>query len=263
MKKTLLMTTAAAALIFAGGVAGAQDMKGGSGENSGGATRAPAAQQSAPAEKIAPNMKAGHRSQTTGQGSSESKEMNAKPDEKSGMSGKSSGPGEKSGARTESQKGSKTTGAATEDTKSKSSESKSSEKSSDNMKSRTNEKGPANDSKSAHDSKSSAQTDSTTRGGAKATTGQGAAGAHAKLTTEQRTKVTTVIKRQRNVRPVEHVNFNISVGVHVPRTLHFYPLPTEVISVYPAWRGYEFILVGDQIVVINPRTLEIVDVIAA
>jgi hypothetical protein len=41
----------------------------------------------------------------------------------------------------------------------------------------------------------------------------------------------------------------------------FHPLPAEIVTVYPEWRGYEFILVRDQIVVINPRTLEIVDVI--
>jgi hypothetical protein len=35
------------------------------------------------------------------------------------------------------------------------------------------------------------------------------------------------------------------------------------VTVYPEWRGYEFVLVNNQIIVINPRTLEIVDVIDA
>ncbi|HEU4659939.1 MAG TPA: DUF1236 domain-containing protein [Pseudolabrys sp.] len=94
------------------------------------------------------------------------------------------------------------------------------------------------------------------------TTGQGAAGTRASLSSEQRTKITTVIK-ERNVRPVEHVNFNISVGTRVPHSVHLYPLPTEVVTIYPAWRGYEFILVEDQIVVINPHTFEIVAVLPA
>jgi hypothetical protein len=29
--------------------------------------------------------------------------------------------------------------------------------------------------------------------------------------------------------------------------VHFYPLPSEVFVVYPKWRGYDYILVGDQI----------------
>jgi hypothetical protein len=95
---------------------------------------------------------------------------------------------------------------------------------------------------------------------AKSTTTTGQAGAGAKLSTEQRTKITTVIKSQ-NVRPVTNVNFSISVGTHVPRNVGFHPLPAEIITIYPEWRGYEFFLVNNQIVVVNPRTLEIVDVI--
>ena len=34
-------------------------------------------------------------------------------------------------------------------------------------------------------------------------------------------------------------------------------------TIYPEWRGYEFILVRDQIIVVDPRTLEIVAVLDA
>jgi hypothetical protein len=90
----------------------------------------------------------------------------------------------------------------------------------------------------------------------------GQAGAGAKLSTEQRTKITTVIRDQ-HIAPVEHVNFSISVGTRVPRDVSFHPLPAEVITYYPEWRGYEFILVGDQVVVIDPRSFEIVAVLDA
>jgi hypothetical protein len=91
------------------------------------------------------------------------------------------------------------------------------------------------------------------------TTGQ--AGAGAKLSTEQRTKITTVIKSQR-VEPVTNVNFSISVGTRVPREgVSFRPLPAEVVTIYPEWRGYEFILVRNQIVVVDPVTYEIVAIL--
>jgi Protein of unknown function (DUF1236) len=90
----------------------------------------------------------------------------------------------------------------------------------------------------------------------------GQAGAGAKLSTEQRTKITTVI-RSEHIAPVEHVNFSISVGTRVPRDVTCHPLPTEVVTIYPEWRGYEFILVGDQVVVVDPRTFEIVAVLDA
>jgi hypothetical protein len=93
------------------------------------------------------------------------------------------------------------------------------------------------------------------------TTGQAGAGAK-QLTTEQRTRISTVIKQQ-NVQPATNINFSISVGTKVPRTVAFHALPTEIISVYPDWRGYEFFLVSNQIIVVNPRTLEIVAVLDA
>jgi hypothetical protein len=93
------------------------------------------------------------------------------------------------------------------------------------------------------------------------TTGQ--AGAGAKISTEQRTKITTVIRNER-VAPVDHVNFSIAVGTRVPREgVTFRPLPAEVVTIYPEWRGYEFFLVRDQIIVVDPRTLEIVAVLDA
>jgi hypothetical protein len=91
----------------------------------------------------------------------------------------------------------------------------------------------------------------------------GQAGAGAKLSTEQRTKITTVIKEQ-HVQPVTNVNFEIRPGVRIPRGgVSFHRLPSEIVSIYPEWRDYEYILVNDKIVVVDPRTLEIVDVIDA
>jgi Protein of unknown function (DUF1236) len=95
------------------------------------------------------------------------------------------------------------------------------------------------------------------------TTTTGQAGAGAKLSTEQRTKISTVI-RSEHVEPVTNVDFAISVGTRVPRErVHLRALPSEVITIHPDWRGYEFFLVRDQIVVVDPRTGEIVDVLPA
>ncbi|WP_213737418.1 DUF1236 domain-containing protein [Bradyrhizobium sp. dw_411] len=90
----------------------------------------------------------------------------------------------------------------------------------------------------------------------------GQAGAGAKLSGEQRTKITTVIRNQ-HVAPVTNVNFSISVGTRVPRDVAFHPLPAEIVTIYPDWRGYQFILVNDQIVVVDPQSFEIIAVIDA
>lgn len=91
------------------------------------------------------------------------------------------------------------------------------------------------------------------------TTGQAGG---AKLSSDQRTQITTVIKQQR-IEPASNVNFSIAVGSRVPREVRFHPLPTEIISIYPDWRGYEFFLARGEIIVVNPRTMEIVAVLPA
>jgi hypothetical protein len=104
---------------------------------------------------------------------------------------------------------------------------------------------------------STAETKSTTE--RSQTTGQ--AGAGAKLTTDQRTKITTVIRNE-HAAPVNNVNFSIAVGTRVPREgVSFRPLPTEVVTIYPEWRGYEYILVRNQILVIDPGSYEIVAIL--
>lgn len=59
------------------------------------------------------------------------------------------------------------------------------------------------------------------------------------------------------------MNFSISVGTRVPRSVHFVTLPSEIVRIVPQYRGYEYFLVEDEIVIIDPQTLEIVAVIPA
>ena len=93
------------------------------------------------------------------------------------------------------------------------------------------------------------------------TTGQGAAAGAAKLSTEQRTKISSIIREHKT--PSVHLNVSVSVGTRVPTNVHLYPLPVQVVTVYPEWRGYDYVMVGEDIVVIDPRTHEIVAIIEA
>ncbi len=97
------------------------------------------------------------------------------------------------------------------------------------------------------------------------TTGQGAAGSRSSvnLTTEQRTRIHDVIIKERAAPRVGSVDFDVRVGTRVPRTVRFVPLPASIFEIEPAWRGYEYFLVRDEIVVVDPRTMEIVAVIEA
>lgn len=228
MRKAKLLSTVAAALLFGVGAASAQGMGKDTPE------RAPAAQQSAPAEKVAPSMKNGdHKApQTTGQ---------ATPDEKSGKAKETTGQAPKSEPKSEpkSDMGQRSPGGAAPES--------------------SPSTGGVNKSNTDNSPAASPSTKSSSEEN-RATTGQGAAGS-AKLSTEQRTKISSVIREQK----VERVNLNVSVnvGTRIPASVRVHALPQQVIVIYPEWRGYDYILVGEQIVIINPRTHEIVAVIEA
>ena len=222
MRKARLLSTVAATLLLTVGAASAQTMK-----NDEAPARAPAAQQTAPAEKIGPAMKPG-----------EQKAGTQEAPQTIGQAPKASD-ADKTRA---TDKGSPSDANGSADVKAKV---KDNEKASENAGAK--EAAPASAKPAA--------------AGNNATTGQGAAAGSAKLSPEQRSKITTIIKQQK-VAPAQ-LNVSVRVGTHVPESVHFYPLPVEVFVVYPEWRGYDYILVGEQILVIDPRTHQIVAILEA
>jgi hypothetical protein len=86
------------------------------------------------------------------------------------------------------------------------------------------------------------------------------------LNQEQRTKISQTIKsKDVNLRSVNRteINFQINVGAVVPRTVTLYPLPAPIVAVVPAYRGYLYIVVDGDLIIIHPQTYEIVAVIQA
>jgi hypothetical protein len=240
MKHLRLLSTTAAILLLGVGAVSAQGMM-----NDQAPGRAPAAQQNVPAEKIAPAVKSGeHKTpETTGQATPDERQkgqmgngsgmMNGQSGNGSGMMNGQSGNG--SGMMNGTQDRANEPRAES-DSKAKSS---------------TSDNAGAATTKS---SQSKTQTHATT-------TGQGAAAGSAKLSSEQHTKITAII-RAHKVAPAR-LDVAVRVGTRVPDSVHFYPLPREVFAIYPEWRGYDYIMVGDEIVVLDPRTHEIVAVLEA
>jgi hypothetical protein len=89
-------------------------------------------------------------------------------------------------------------------------------------------------------------------------------GSHAaQLTNDQRVKIKGIIGREHNVVRANNVDFNVSVGTAVPRSVHVAVLPPEIVTVVPEYRGFDYIVVGDQLLIIDPHTLEIVAILPA
>ena len=77
---------------------------------------------------------------------------------------------------------------------------------------------------------------------------------------QQRTRISQSVSHL-NVQPLSHVNFSLSVGTAVPHDVRLQPLPSEVVEIVPQYRGYDFVLVKDEIVIVEPSSYKIVAVL--
>lgn len=87
-------------------------------------------------------------------------------------------------------------------------------------------------------------------------------GASAALSTEQRAKISIALRGGKAER-LTNVPFSTTVGGVIPGTVHLYSLPVSIVEYAPQYRDYEYILVGDEILIVDPRTMTIVAVFAA
>jgi hypothetical protein len=74
---------------------------------------------------------------------------------------------------------------------------------------------------------------------------------------QQRTRISQSVARL-DVRPLGNVNFSLSVGTAIPRDVHLSTLPADVVEIVPQYRGYSFVVVKDEIVIVEPSTYKIV-----
>src|SRR5829696_549875 len=86
------------------------------------------------------------------------------------------------------------------------------------------------------------------------------------ISNEQRTRITetrsTLISSGPKVtRSQLHVD-RVGVGVTLPRTgVQYRTVPKQIVSIIPRFRGYRYIIVEDDIVIIDPKTYRVVYVI--
>ena len=57
------------------------------------------------------------------------------------------------------------------------------------------------------------------------------------------------------------VDFPVQVGTRIPSTIEFYDPPAQVVQIDPVFQGYKIVVLDDVILVVDPATREIVDVI--
>jgi Protein of unknown function (DUF1236) len=87
-------------------------------------------------------------------------------------------------------------------------------------------------------------------------------GERARLSEQQRTNVHQTIMKESNLNRATNINISVTVGTRIPRSVRLVALPASIISVVPAYRGYQYVVVDEQICIVDPNTYEIVEVIS-
>jgi len=91
---------------------------------------------------------------------------------------------------------------------------------------------------------------------------QGNARVNVQLNDQQRTRIRETVIDARGAPRIDHVDFNIAVGTVVPRTgVRFVPVTPALVQIEPAWRGLNYFIYEQELVLIDPATMTIVAVV--
>jgi hypothetical protein len=125
-----------------------------------------------------------------------------------------------------------------------------------------NDKNDRNERVGADQSRDHSKANRASTGASEGAEGKGSPkGSVANISTEQKTRVRSVFASHR-VAPARDINVSVNVGVRVPRSVHFYPIPEDIVTIVPDYSGYEYFMIDEShVAIVDPDTLEVVDII--
>jgi hypothetical protein len=99
--------------------------------------------------------------------------------------------------------------------------------------------------------------------------GTGQAANHQGVTTstqiseQQRTQVRETLSRDRAAisRENQKLNIQVTIGAELPNRVRLRSLPPDIVRIAPQYRGYDYTIIEDEIVILEPRTRRVVEVI--
>lgn len=98
--------------------------------------------------------------------------------------------------------------------------------------------------------------------GATSTEQRGGGAANVSLNDQQRTQIRDTVINARSAPRVSNVDFNVNVGTVVPRgRIHMVAVPQTLFRIQPRWRHYMYFVFNNEIVIVDPRSMRIVDVL--
>jgi hypothetical protein len=80
------------------------------------------------------------------------------------------------------------------------------------------------------------------------------------LSPAQRTVIYETVTRERPV-VVTEPGVELRVGARLPRTVRVYDIPDRIVTEVPVVKQYRYVYVNDQVVLVDPDTSEVVEII--
>jgi hypothetical protein len=60
---------------------------------------------------------------------------------------------------------------------------------------------------------------------------------------------------------IRNAGFTVRIGTRIPRSVHLFPISSQLVSFVPDYGYYRYVVVDDVVCIVDPETYEIVDVI--
>jgi hypothetical protein len=79
------------------------------------------------------------------------------------------------------------------------------------------------------------------------------------LSPAQRTTIYKSVTKERVTSPSTDVR--VSVGAEIPRSVELHALPSTVVTEVPGAKTYKYTVVDDQVVIVDPGTMKVVEII--
>ena len=80
------------------------------------------------------------------------------------------------------------------------------------------------------------------------------------LTSERRMRLRSSFSIDRRAR-IANARFERRIGHRIPRSVRLFVVPAAVVSIFPDYRDYRYVVVEDDIYIVDPGTYEIVDLL--
>jgi len=81
------------------------------------------------------------------------------------------------------------------------------------------------------------------------------------LTEEKRTNVGQTFAKDTNLNRATNVNISINIGTRLPQSVRLVAVPASIIAIVPEYRSYRYVVVNDQVCIVEPNSYEIVEII--